>query len=61
LSERYVSRVLQGALIDPLLVERVLEGRQPTTLTTQRLRHPLPSDWNEQRRVLGVSARSMPA
>lgn len=55
LSERYVSRALQGSLIDPALIERVLEGRQPATLTIGRLRHLLPSSWDEQRRALGIA------
>ncbi len=55
ISERYVSRTVHGALIAPDLIERVLQGRQPTQLTISRLRNPLPIDWNEQRRELGIA------
>jgi site-specific DNA recombinase len=57
ISERYVSRTIHGALIAPDLIERVIEGRQPTKLTISWLKTPPPFDWNEQRRELGIVNR----
>ncbi len=54
--ERYVSRVVRCAFLTPDIVEALLEGRQPPELTLQKLLYRLPSDWTEQRRVLGFSA-----
>lgn len=50
-----VSRVLPLVFLAPDIVEAVLEGRQPATLTARYLKRlkPLPSSWPDQRRVLG--------
>lgn len=53
-TERYVARVIRGSLLAPDIIQRVLEGRQPVTLTVQKLKKPFPSDWAEQRKFLGV-------
>jgi len=55
LGKRYVSRIFQCAFLAPDIVEAILEGRQPPELTLERLRHPLPVSWTEQRRVLGFA------
>lgn len=57
-TERYVSRVLKGSLPAPDIVQRILDGRQPVTLTTAHLLNGLPADWAEQRLVLGLPARA---
>lgn len=54
-TERYVARVLKGSLLAPDLVQRILEGRQPVTLTVRKLLDPLPMDWAEQRHFFGLS------
>ena len=39
----------------PDIVRAITEGRQPAALTTKWLtRHPLPADWQAQRRVLAT-------
>lgn len=53
-TERYVARVIRGSLLAPDIIQRVIEGRQPITLTVQKLKKPFPSDWTEQRRFFGV-------
>ena len=53
LGARYVSRIFQCAFLAPDIIEAILDGRQPPELTLERLRHPLPIAWDEQRRVLG--------
>jgi site-specific DNA recombinase len=53
-----VSRYLPLAFLAPDIVESVAKGRQPIELTVQRIKRlsPLPSNWEEQRRVLGYAA-----
>ena len=46
-SPTYVSRLLHLAFLDPQLVMQIAQGRQPVSLTAERLtdRLPLPLDW----------------
>jgi site-specific DNA recombinase len=53
LTERYVGRVLECAFLAPDIVEAILDGRQPTDLTFQKLTCKLPLSWVEQRQQLG--------
>jgi hypothetical protein len=53
---RYVSRILRFAFLAPDITEAILEGRQPPSLSVERLREPIPYDWTEQRRMLGFRA-----
>ncbi len=53
-SHGYVGKVLRCAGLAPDVVEAILHGRQPPTLTVHRLLHHLPLDWREQRQVLGL-------
>ena len=50
----HVSRNLSLAFLAPDITEMILTGRQPVTLTPERLKaaRPLPLDWNEQRTIL---------
>jgi hypothetical protein len=48
ISQSYVARVLQFALLSPVLVEAIIDGRQPATMTSGLLLQSLPSDWIEQ-------------
>ena len=51
----HVSRTLALAFLAPDIVEIILEGHQPPTLTVERLnarRQPVPIDWAEQRALL---------
>ncbi len=50
-----VSRFLPLAFLAPDIVESIANGRQPIELTVQHLKRlsPLPSHWDEQRRLLG--------
>jgi hypothetical protein len=45
----YVSRVLRMTLLAPEIVEAILAGRQPPTLTMARAMQPFPWDWRCQR------------
>ncbi len=55
LNERYVGRVLQCAFLAPDIVKAILDGRQPSDLTFQKLTCKLPLSWVEQRQRLGFS------
>ena len=46
----YVSRILRLTLLTPDIVESVLDGRRPPTLTLGRLMKPYPLEWERQRK-----------
>jgi cation diffusion facilitator family transporter len=48
----YVSRILRLTLLAPDIVEMVLDGRQPQSLTLKRLQNPFPISWKEQSKEL---------
>jgi site-specific DNA recombinase len=56
LAVRYVGRLIRLAFLAPEIVESIVEGRQPTTLTTEALtRHiEIPLSWCSQRTALNV-------
>ena len=53
-SQRYVSRLLPLAFLAPDIVERILQGHQPTDLSAARLTNEfeLPLGWAEQRELI---------
>jgi site-specific DNA recombinase len=53
-TERYIARVMRGSLLAPDIIQQVLDGKQPVTLTVQKLMQPFPSYWVDQRRFFGV-------
>jgi site-specific DNA recombinase len=55
ISERYFLSLLRLATLDPSIVQAILDGRQPPSLTRLRLARitNMPIDWAEQRSVLG--------
>jgi hypothetical protein len=62
-SERYVSKVICAAFLAPDLVEALLGGYAPPTLTLAELTKELPWDWDQQRRrfaaVLGAKRTAL--
>jgi DNA invertase Pin-like site-specific DNA recombinase len=56
---QHVARLLPLAWLAPDIVEAILDGRQPRTLTVKRLLAKLPLDWAEQRRVLGFDPKAL--
>src|SRR6202521_3771792 len=56
LAVRYVGRLIRLAFLAPDIVEVIVEGRQPTTLTAEALtrRIELPLSWCSQRTALNV-------
>ena len=53
---RYVGRLIRLAFVAPVIVESIVEGRQPTSLTAEALtRHiEMPLDWRSQRTALNI-------
>ncbi len=45
----YMARVLRLTLLAPELIEAILDGRQPRTLTLPTVMKPFPMAWMEQR------------
>ena len=56
LAVRYVGRLIRLAFLAPDIVESIVEGRQPTTLTAEALtrRIEIPLSWCSQRTALNV-------
>jgi hypothetical protein len=48
----YVSRILRLTLLAPDTVEMIIDGRQPPTLTMDKLTQLFPVEWQEQRQSL---------
>ncbi|MBC6718826.1 hypothetical protein H9Q09_21890 [Aurantimonas sp. DM33-3] len=51
----YLSRILRLTLLSPSLIQAILDGRQPSTVTLDRLMQPFPLEWDRQERVLGCT------
>jgi hypothetical protein len=47
-TERYVARVLRGSLMAPVLMQKILDGQQPISLTGRSLLDPPSSHWGKQ-------------
>ncbi|MGI9391707.1 MAG: hypothetical protein ACR2O1_16750, partial [Boseongicola sp.] len=53
ITTKYLGEMLPFAFLSPKVVRAILEGRQPTALTTNWLRrHGLPASWAAQDRIL---------
>ncbi len=61
LAANEVSRLLPLAFLAPDIVAAIMAGRQPVDLTVKRLTRceSLPSDWEQQRKVLGFPAAAI--
>jgi site-specific DNA recombinase len=57
LQRTYVGRILPLAFLAPDITRAIVDGCQPPSMTIDRLRDPIPMDWNEQRVMFGFSAR----
>lgn len=53
----YVTRVVYRSFLAPDIVQAILEGTQPASLTLDKLKQnlPLPIDWDEQRKLFGFA------
>ena len=57
LQRTYVGRILPLAFLAPDITRAVVDGCQPPSMTIDRLREPIPMDWNEQRVMFGFPTR----
>ena len=54
-TDRYVARLIPLSGLSPKIQAAIMDGTQPVDLTLEHLvRHPLPLDWIEQARRLGI-------
>lgn len=51
----YISRVLKLTLLSPEIMEMILDGRQPTSMTLRILQKGFPACWISQRDLLQTS------
>ena len=54
IGDSYLGRLLRIGFLAPDIIETILQGKQPPTLTANRLAAlpNIPTDWNEQERVI---------
>jgi len=45
----YMARLMRLSLLTPEIVDAIMDGRQPATVTLAKLMEPFPLDWKEQR------------
>lgn len=50
----YLTRTLRLSFLAPDLVEAILDGRQPSNLSLEMMRRPLPTEWSEQKQLLSL-------
>src|SRR5262245_53053183 len=53
LNDAHVRRILRFGYLAPDIIEAIVEGRQPRSLTVKRLLQGIPCAWSEQRAVFG--------
>ena len=53
LDRSYVSRIMRLALLSPDIVEAIVDGREPSGLSLERLAKGIPVVWAEQRKQIG--------
>ena len=54
LDRSYVARTLSLVNLAPDIINLILDGREPKTITLTKLRKGFPEDWEEQRRYFGI-------
>jgi hypothetical protein len=54
INESYVSRHLRLSLLAPDIIEAILRGSQPPTMTLARLMRQIPVSWREQRAAISA-------
>ncbi len=51
----YATRILRLAYLAPGIVEGIVAGKQPRSLTLKRLLREIPLNWAEQRERFGIT------
>jgi hypothetical protein len=57
LDKSYVWRILRLVNLAPDIQEAILNGSEPDGLSMNKLRGPIPVDWNEQRELFGFNKK----
>ena len=60
LDRSYVSRIMRLTLLAPVIVEAIVDGREPSGLSLERLVKGMPMVWQEQLGRLGSPVASKP-
>jgi len=57
----YCTRIIYLAFLDPLILQRIVNGEQPVEINSEALKKvlPLPVSWDEQRKLLGMTAPAL--
>jgi site-specific DNA recombinase len=55
LNDAHARRVLRLGYLAPDIIEAIVEGRQPHSLTVKRLLKGIPCSWADQRTVFGFT------
>ena len=51
----FLFRALSLVNLAPDIIEAILNGKEPASLTLSKLRKGFPEDWNEQRKMFGIN------
>ncbi len=54
IDDSYLNRILRLTLLAPDIVQAILDGRQPESMTLANLRKPFPVEWPAQREKWGL-------
>jgi hypothetical protein len=55
LNDAHVRRLLRFGYLAPDIIEAIVEGRQPRSLTVKRLLQRIPAAWSDQRAAFGFA------
>ena len=55
LNDAYVRRIMRFGYLAPDIVEAIIDGRQPRSMTVKRLIQGIPCVWADQRAVFGFA------
>jgi hypothetical protein len=54
-NQSYACRLLRLTFLAPTIVTEILDGRQRSELTLNRISRPLPLLWSEQKAIIGIT------
>ena len=54
-TQRYIAHLIKLAFLAPDIIEAIIKGNIPPTLSLGRLKKGIPLDWEEQRQSLGFA------
>jgi hypothetical protein len=55
----YLSRILRLTLLAPDIIQSILDGQQPRTISLANLMKPFPNTWHKQREQFGFNTLSI--